>query len=71
MSEREQLADQLEHLVDKYGLNAMLAELANVCGEKAEHLRVNWQDSDAAKEWEKAGNRIAKACSSIELGGVS
>jgi hypothetical protein len=51
----QQMQDTLEALIDSHNLASVLQALAYVCGEKAEHLRVNWQDTTAARHWEKAG----------------
>jgi hypothetical protein len=56
------MKDELEGAIDKVGLSKVLFMLAEICGEKAEHLRANWQDNNAAKEWiadAKAIERIA------------
>lgn len=46
--------DHLEHMIDDHGLSAVLEAISEICGEKAEHLRANWQDKDQANQWEKA-----------------
>lgn len=50
--------DELESLVDHAGLQNVLAMLATICGEKAEHVAVNWQDAHAAKVWAKQASAI-------------
>lgn len=40
--------DGLEAMIDKVGLSKVLFLLAEVCDGKAEHLRSNWQDANAA-----------------------
>lgn len=45
--------EQLEGLVDETSFREVLELLANVAGEKAEHLRVNWQSEDDAKVYDK------------------
>lgn len=52
------IVETLEPLVDKHGMTHVLAGLALMCFEKAEHLRVNWQDIPSAKTWERAGKRV-------------
>jgi len=59
MTEREALA-KIEEIVDVLGLSVTLANLGGVCFEKAEHLRCNWQDENAARTWEHAGRAIDK-----------
>jgi len=51
----------LEAMVDRNGLPHVLDALATICFEKAEHLRSNWQDESAAKEWERFGKAVDKA----------
>lgn len=48
----EQLQEELEKLVDAWNLATILEALASVCADKAEHLRVNWQDPTSARQWE-------------------
>lgn len=50
----EELQAQLEQLVDSWGLATICDVLAKVCVDKAEHLRVNWQDPTSARHWEAA-----------------
>lgn len=63
------LAEQLEALVDQHGLVDLLAEMAGICGEKAEHLRCNWQEEGRAKLWERAGRTLDKAADSMRMYG--
>jgi hypothetical protein len=46
--------DALERIVDLHGQRSTLDMLANICAEKAEHLRTNWQNEEAAKDWNRA-----------------
>ncbi len=55
------LPEYLETLVDRHGLREVLAALCTVCGDKEEHLRVNWQDKESARNWGRAYNAIYKA----------
>lgn len=48
----------LEIMIDKHGLYAVVDALAAICSEKAEHLRSAWQDKQAAKNWGKASNKF-------------
>lgn len=50
----------LEALVDRMSLSVVLEALAEVCHEKAEHLRSEWQDSLTASWWDDKGNRIER-----------
>lgn len=58
MNEIEVDRQVLEGLIDRNGLSGTLADLVAVCYEKAEHLRANWQDEEAAKAWERHASRI-------------
>jgi hypothetical protein len=51
-------ADVIESLVDKYGLERIVAGLALLCFEKAEHVRSNWQDVTGARGWDADGKRL-------------
>lgn len=57
--------DQLEQLVDAYGIADVLGILMEICAGKAEHLRVNWQDDNAAKCWDKCSRIIDKATDNV------
>jgi hypothetical protein len=58
-------------LVDSCGLQNILNALFNVCADKAEHIRTNWQDELLAKAWEVAGQNIDAAASSPAVAGLS
>ena len=51
---------QLELLVDASSLPLVIEMLAVICDEKADHLRSNWQDADAAKAWASAARYLDK-----------
>lgn len=50
--------EQLESMIDTKGLRHILDTLVDICMEKAEHLRSNWQDTTAADNWETAANGL-------------
>ncbi len=52
---------QLESLIDGAGLCAMLQALSQICDEKADHIRTNWQDKHLAKSWNSAAGVIGVA----------
>ena len=60
---REQMKESLESLVDRApdGIEDVLAMLSEICSDKAEHLRDNWQDKESAKYWIRMSNRIEAA----------
>jgi len=50
--------ETLEKLVDSAGLQGVLMALSEICGEKAEHVRTNWQDKPLARRWNTACGAI-------------
>jgi len=48
----------LEDMIDTYGLEAVLDALGEICDEKAEHIRSNWQDSVTARPWNLIAARL-------------
>lgn len=61
MDTRKKAQDELEQLVDRFGLNTVAVMLSQICREKAEHLATNWQDQKAAVAWEKEADRYDAA----------
>ena len=57
----------LEDIMDKSSLEKVLESLANICYEKAEHLRENWQDYTAAKIWDKAAHVVDRAAANVPV----
>jgi hypothetical protein len=54
--------DDLEMMIDKFGLSKVLFFIAEICHEKSDHVQTNWQDNNLAKEWTvdaKAIERLA------------
>jgi hypothetical protein len=39
-------------------LRELIQALAHICREKADHLRTNWQDQQAAKMWDHDASLI-------------
>jgi hypothetical protein len=58
--------DTIEAFIDRHGLPAVLDMIAAICGDKAEHVAVNWQDSVTAKTWARDATLIAKMAESVE-----
>ena len=59
--------DELEALVDTLGLERVLELLGEVCCDKADHLRTNWQDEAQARAWERSAKVLDKASASDKL----
>lgn len=57
--------DQLEALIDATNVGAVLMALSELCGDKAEHIRSNWQDGATARLWDTAAGAIGCAFPSI------
>jgi hypothetical protein len=68
MVNREKVFDAvaLEAMVDHHGLSGVLTMLSDICNEKAEHIRDNWQDKVFAKAWDRYGRRIEALSNNIE-----
>jgi|KBSSwiStaDraftv2_1062776.scaffolds.fasta_scaffold07344_15 hypothetical protein len=47
----EQELSDLEMLIDRRGAEDVLIAISEICGEKAEHIKVNWQDLTLALRW--------------------
>jgi len=51
--------EALEALIDRVGMFETIVALSVICGDKAEHIRHNWQDKVTAKQWDTASNVLA------------
>jgi hypothetical protein len=49
---------QIEFAIDTMGVSGLLSAIAEICNEKADHLRENWQDNAAAKDWDKTAHKV-------------
>lgn len=52
--------EALEAMVDRSGIGAVLEALAEICREKAEHLRENWQDEVSARMWDRRASALER-----------
>lgn len=57
--------EHLERMIDAYGLETVLYALGDICIEKAEHIRSNWQDERTAKYWGKRSIRITRTADAV------
>ena len=57
--------DILEKLIDTNGLQAVIVALSQICFEKADHIRENWQDDKLSKLWEKNAKVLDTAQSKL------
>ena len=63
--------EQVEFLMDRLTLRGLLDLVAQVCHEKADHLRANWQDESAGHAWERAEQIIDKMTTNPRVKAVS
>jgi len=63
----ESLCEQLEAMIDRASLLDVLTALECVCGEKADHIRANWQDKTTARPWATASKRIGVVARQTEI----
>jgi hypothetical protein len=56
----------LEQIIDASSIERLLELIADVCHEKAEHLRSAWQDANAAKSWERDAAKLLKLAPKFE-----
>jgi hypothetical protein len=59
-------SEELETMLDQSSLGDILAALAEIANEKADHLRSNWQDDVAAKSWERDAAKLDKLTARLE-----
>ena len=50
--------DQLETLIDAVGIESILMGISDICGEKADHIRANWQDNVLARRWDVVAGAV-------------
>jgi hypothetical protein len=55
----------LEAVIDDSSVKAMLEAISEICGEKAEFIRSQWQDHATARIWDAAAGHIG--CASIDV----
>jgi hypothetical protein len=61
MDKLEELAAELEPLVDRYGMADVLESLAVLSTLKEEHVSTNWGDRTLARAWKRVGSKIQQA----------
>ena len=57
--------EELEMLLDKYGPEAIATALSEICHEKADHVRTNWQDEALARVWDRNGKEFGKCAGKV------
>lgn len=48
----------LEQLVDRYSMPEVIASLAVICSEKADHIRTSYADISLARGWDTASRLL-------------
>lgn len=64
------ITEDLEAMIDRHGLLHVITALTCVCGEKADHIRANWQDRNSALVWQRASNLIDTVARKIDQLGI-
>lgn len=52
--------ETLETMIDKTNIHKVIEGLIDICDDKAEHIRTNWQDENQAKEWERVAKSLLR-----------
>ena len=58
---------QIESMIDRSSLADVLSHLAQICSDKAEHIRSNWDSDPQAELWEEAAEQIEDLSSNSEV----
>ena len=66
-TDTQSLQTLVELLVDGHSVRDVLIALRETCDAKADHLRTNWQDSHAAKCWDKAAIQCGNVAERVEV----
>jgi hypothetical protein len=63
----EHVKSTMEAYIDQTSVAQLLDALADVCRDKAEHVRVNRQDQNTARPWDRAAKLLDSLSSKIEV----
>ena len=58
--------DDLEQMMDRTSLAAVIAALADICHAKAEHVDVTWQDAGLAGSWRRDARKLEAHAGKVE-----
>ena len=61
-----QIGEKIEAIIDASSANYVLNSIVQIAWGKADHLRTNWQDESAAKEWEKQASTLESIADKFE-----
>jgi hypothetical protein len=59
--------EDIEAMLDSMSVVDVLRIMSQICYEKAEYLRTDYQDSETARAWEKVGRAVGKIKIKTEL----
>ncbi|UKP00304.1 hypothetical protein [Nostoc sp. UHCC 0870] len=59
--------EDIEAMLDSMSVVDVLRIMSEICYEKAEYLRTDYQDSETARAWEKVGRAVGKIKIKTEL----
>lgn len=57
---------ELEAMIDFAGLASVLLAIADICGQKAEHVATQWQDTALAKRWDRAERIVSSTIVTLD-----
>lgn len=60
-------SDQIEAIIDRTSVVEVLALIADICSEKADHIRSNWQDRRTAAVWDRAARTVIAAANKVDV----
>ena len=58
MTNVDEMLEDLESLIDKHGMAKIMTGLVHITDEKAEHVKLNWQDLVLADAWRKVSDAL-------------
>lgn len=66
----EDISSDIENYIDTYGMASVLDVLYGIASCKAEHLRENWQDESAARDWDRVAKAIDRCSRSYSVAAI-
>jgi len=61
------VVEEVEDLIDRYGITTLIDAVVEVCFLKEEHVRTNWQDHALGDAWQRTALTLKKACERISF----
>lgn len=58
----------IEAMIDRTDAGALVAAVGYICGEKAQHIRENWQDNRLAQEWQRRAGQCERLADTLRRG---